>query len=97
MILTDAERLTLKLQKRPLADDPPWQFFGVSMSQLSIARHYGGLKFNGSDYVYDQTDDSLTRSDVLRAVMRIRREDAKAAKQAAEQDAMFDAADRREG
>ena len=38
----------------------------VSQTQLSIARHYGGCKISGHDYVYDPTDDSLIRADVLK-------------------------------
>ena len=35
----------------------------VSMSQLSIARHYGGATVNGKPYDYDYANDAL----VLRA------------------------------
>ena len=42
----------------------------VSQTQLSIARYYGGCKVQGHDYVYDPTDDSLIRSDVLKFLKR---------------------------
>ena len=31
---------------------------------MSVARHYGGCKFNGADYHYDVDSDTLTRMDV---------------------------------
>jgi len=40
-------------------------FTNVSMTQLSVARYYGGCKYNGSYYVYNSTDDSLIREDVI--------------------------------
>ncbi len=42
----------------------PEKIYNVSQTQLSIARHYGGIKFNGAEYVYDATQDTLTRRDV---------------------------------
>lgn len=44
----------------------PEEIHNVSMSQLSIARHYGGCKFNGVSYTYDPTRDVLIRDDVLK-------------------------------
>ena len=41
-------------------------YTNVSSTQFSIARHYGGVKVNGSHYVYNPTDDSLIREDVLK-------------------------------
>lgn len=73
MTLTEHELLALQEPPKPLAYEPPWQFFGVSRTQLSIARHYGGIKYDGHGYTYDPTDDSLTRNDVLKAVMKMRR------------------------
>ncbi len=40
-------------------------FANVSMTQLSVARHFGGCEYNGSYYVYNPTDDSLIREDVI--------------------------------
>lgn len=39
----------------------PDKIFNVSQSQFSIARFYGGINWNGAFYVYDPTEDSLTR------------------------------------
>lgn len=38
----------------------------ASMSQFSIARYYGGIKFNGHEFVYNPEDDSLIRADVIK-------------------------------
>ena len=43
------------------------RFYNVSQSQLSIARYYGGLTFNGAHYYYDAASDTLTRADVWAA------------------------------
>lgn len=51
--------------KKPL--EGPEEIHGVSQSQFSIARHYGGIKFNGTPYVYDPTRDVLIREDIHRA------------------------------
>lgn len=40
------------------------KFYQVSKTQLSVARHFGGCKFNGDDYHYNPADDTLTRMDV---------------------------------
>jgi hypothetical protein len=45
----------------------------ISMTQLSIARHYGGAKFNGKTFVYFPADDSLWRDDVVREIRRARK------------------------
>lgn len=42
----------------------PEKFYQVSKTQLSVARHFGGCKFNGDDYHYNPDDDTLTRFDV---------------------------------
>lgn len=43
------------------------RFYQVSQSQLSIARYYGGIQFNGVYHVYDPRTDTLTRDDILKA------------------------------
>lgn len=48
-------------------EDSPKKMYRISQTQLSIARHYGGCIFNGKNYIYDPTDDSLTREDVWKA------------------------------
>lgn len=39
-------------------------------SQLSIARHYGGITLGQSRYIIDYSDNSLVRADVLKAEKR---------------------------
>jgi predicted DNA-binding WGR domain protein len=41
-------------------NEHPEKFYNVSQTQLSIARHYGGIKYNGRQYTYNPTDDTLT-------------------------------------
>jgi len=69
MLLTDAEIDAIQTLPR----DTPYQITGVSRGQLSIARYYGGIRYNGAQYDYDAADDTLTRTDVLRAVRKMRR------------------------
>ncbi len=45
----------------------PEEIFHVSRSQLSIARHYGGCKYQGVSYHYDEERDALVRLDVWQA------------------------------
>ena len=44
----------------------PERIYNWLDSQLSIARHYGGCKYNGADYViaYDEEGQPLVREDV---------------------------------
>lgn len=44
----------------------PYGMSHVSQTQLSIARHYGGIKYNGESYTYLPLTDELIRDDVLR-------------------------------
>lgn len=55
-----------ELQNTKLSRDTPFLITGVSNSQLSIARHYGGCKYQGRQYVYMPTTDELIRDDVLK-------------------------------
>ena len=45
----------------------PERIANVSMTQFSIAKHYGGIVFNGVHYVYDHATDECVREDVFRA------------------------------
>lgn len=59
----------------------PERIYNVSQTQLSVARFYGGCKFNGSDYHYDDESDTLIRMDIWGAqCASSKKEAAKAAK-----------------
>ena len=45
----------------------PEEIHHVSQTQLSIARHYGGITYNGASYHYDESTDRLIRMDIWRA------------------------------
>jgi hypothetical protein len=51
-------------------------FENVSLTQLSIARHYGGAKIQGVEYFYIPDKDALLRKDWMKkyAESRKRRE-----------------------
>jgi hypothetical protein len=44
----------------------PYGMTNVSMTQLSIARYYGGCSFQGDSYTYLPHTDELIRNDVLK-------------------------------
>ena len=46
-------------------NDAPERIYGWLDSQLSIARHYGGITYNGHKYVIDYSDphEPLVRQD----------------------------------
>lgn len=50
---------------------------GVSTSQFSVARHYGGAVFNGARYFYIPETNELIRADVLKFIQARRRVTAK--------------------
>jgi len=54
------------LEDCPLSRKAPFGVTSVSTSQFSIARHYGGIRFNGEDYTYFPDTDELVRDDVLK-------------------------------
>ena len=56
--------------------DVPERIGHVSHTQLSIARHYGGITYNGASYTYLAADDCLVRNDVLKRDERLRRQHA---------------------
>jgi len=73
------------LQSAGLSDDTPYMMTGVSSSQMSVARHYNGCRYQGAEYIYDPVHDTLIRADVLKWVAARRRvEKKKAAWKAAE-------------
>ena len=55
----------------------------VSQTQLSIARHYGGIDVQGRRYVYNPQADELVRADILKRAEKWKRQAAKQAAQAA--------------
>ena len=59
---------TEKLHKRA-----PYALCNVSMGFFSIARHYGGLTFQGCSYVYMDGHDECVRDDVLKLVTKMRK------------------------
>ena len=54
------------LEDCPLSRATPFGMTDVSKTQFSIARHYGGITFNGAKYTYIPTTDELIRDDVLK-------------------------------
>lgn len=44
----------------------PFGMTNVSMTQLSIARHYGGITYQNEAYTYFPATDELVRNDVLK-------------------------------
>ena len=54
------------LEDCPLDKSTPFGMTHVSQTQLSIARHYGGIKYNGHHYTYFPESDELIRNDVLK-------------------------------
>ncbi len=61
----------------PLDRSTPFGVRGVSNSQFSIARYYGGVTFNGQRYTYLPETDELIRDDVLRWLTSKKRKQAK--------------------
>jgi hypothetical protein len=57
-------------------NNAPEVYYNISQTQMSIARHYGGLKVNGVEYRYDAETDRLVREDIAK-----RDEQRKAAEQ----------------
>jgi hypothetical protein len=55
----------------------PYAIRGVLNTQLSIARYYGGITYNGARYIYTPQTDELIRDDVFAKVLKWRKEAAK--------------------
>jgi hypothetical protein len=51
----------------------PYLIRGVSQTQLSIARHYGGINYNGDSFTYMPTTDELVRDDVVEFIEKGKR------------------------
>jgi len=56
-------------------NEAPEKIFGWLDTQLSIARHYGGMKFRGASYVIDfnDPDQPLVRQDIFQAEKKARK------------------------
>ena len=70
--ITPDEWAALKLDGK-LHQRSAWLYQRVSQTQLSIARHYGGITVNGEHYVYCPPTDELIRGDVLKALGKLRK------------------------
>jgi len=71
MHMTEEEIDALQLSKLDRAT--PFVIGGVSQSQLSIARYYGGCKFQGQNYSYLPITDELLRDDVVKWLKKHRK------------------------
>lgn len=80
--LTTDELAALLISGLPTA--MPYLIRGVSNTQLSIARHYGGITYQGADYSYIPATDELIRFDVVKWTEKRRKDDARAIKDAAQ-------------
>lgn len=58
------------------------KLYGWRDSQLSVARHYGGCKYNGASYTIDvnDPDQPLVRDDILKSELKFKKADVKAKK-----------------
>ena len=71
------------LQSSGLKTESPFMITGVSRTQFSVARHYGGVTAYGCEYIYDHLSDTLIRHDVVRWIGKERKRVAKEKKLAA--------------
>ena len=73
--LTESEIYVLQTSK--LHRNTPFAIYGVMNTQLSIARFYGGIRYNGDGYTYMPDGDELIRDDVLLFVTKLRKKQRK--------------------
>ena len=68
-----AKLQALLTPKQPM---PPERIYGWLDSQLSLARHYGGVKYMGHDYqiAYLEPKEPLVRVDVLKREIKSAKE-----------------------
>ena len=69
--LIEAEVDALQLSGLSIAT--PYAIQGVMNTQLSIARHYGGIIYQGVSYTYFPDGDELIRDDVLQWITKRRK------------------------
>ena len=74
-----------KLFPSPQQPPPPPRIYGWQDSQMSIARHYGGLTYQGHNYViaFAEEGQPLVRADVLTAEAKARKAEEKKQRAAA--------------
>lgn len=65
------------LQTTSLTRDTPFIIQGVSNTQLSIARHYGGCRFQNREYRYIPHTDELIRDDVVKWLVKFQKDKRK--------------------
>jgi hypothetical protein len=75
-LIEDVEKYTDEI-KQEFGVNTTIAYTGVSMSQLSIARHYGGCKVQGKHFVYNPVDDSLIREDVVKWIGKRKKQGCK--------------------
>lgn len=63
--IKDLEEFKDELETK-FGKDTPVAYSNISLTQLSIARHYGGAKIQDKYFVYNYVDDSLIREDVVK-------------------------------
>ena len=61
------------LAAQALHQRAPYALCNVSHGFFSIARHYGGLSFQGCTYTYMPGHDECVRDDVLKLVTKLRK------------------------
>ena len=68
-----------------MLEQKPERIYGWMDSQLSIARHYGGIKYQGIFYCIAENEEGkpLVRKDVLKREAKERKAKAKQAKDSA--------------
>lgn len=59
----------------------PYAITGISQGFFSIARHYGGMRYQECHYTYMPGTDECVRDDVMKAVLKMRRKPRKAQEQ----------------
>lgn len=64
---------------------PPERIYNWRDSQLSLARHYGGIKYQGHEYAiaYNEQDQPLVRWDVIKREAKEKKAAATKQKQSA--------------
>lgn len=67
--LDEAETLAIQV----LDASAPYAIAGISQGMCSVARHYGGMTFQGARYIYFPEHDECVRADVVAMVKKMRR------------------------